>query len=220
MNPKNLPQKCGIYCIKNIVNNKMYIGKSKNIYSRMYQHLSDLNLGKRKSKNSHLLNAWEKYGKDNFECFVIELLELNDDLVKNKELYWIQYYDTINRKKGYNLRMDSDTKMIVHKETSKKISERLKKEWSEGIRSNHSKKLSLNWKKTPNRNIIQSQIMTKNLTKYIYYIYDLNNNFIEKCYYKRLKELNLQGITSVYHRSKNKNIKLKHHNHYIEIIKI
>lgn len=31
--------KSGIYCIRNIVNNKVYIGKSKNIYNRITQHI-------------------------------------------------------------------------------------------------------------------------------------------------------------------------------------
>lgn len=31
--------KSGIYCIRNIINNKVYIGKSKNIYNRITQHI-------------------------------------------------------------------------------------------------------------------------------------------------------------------------------------
>lgn len=219
MKPNNLDKRCGIYCIKNKVNNKVYIGKSINIYSRLYQHLSDLNTGKRKSKNSHLLNAWEKYGKNNFEYFVLEYLEPIEELVKERELYWIKYYDSIDREFGYNLRMDSNTKMIVHKETSEKISNRLKKEWSEGIRSNHGKKLSENWSKNEDRKILQSQIMTNNLTKYIYKIYNLNNILIDEGGYKKLIEFNLKSVLSNFHRNKDKNI-VQIKEYFVERIKI
>ena len=67
---------CGIYGIKNTVNNKIYVGKSKNIGIRWKQHVYSLNCSS-KDENRHLINAWHKYGQDCFECFVIEELELN-----------------------------------------------------------------------------------------------------------------------------------------------
>lgn len=48
--------KCGIYCIKNITTNKVYIGKSKNIYNRMMQHQYNLRK-KSKDENRYLINA-------------------------------------------------------------------------------------------------------------------------------------------------------------------
>ena len=39
--------KCGVYEIRNTVNNKVYIGSSKNIYDRWRQHIRLL------EKNSH-----------------------------------------------------------------------------------------------------------------------------------------------------------------------
>lgn len=224
MKPNKLDyKKCGIYCITNNINNKVYIGKSKNIYSRMYQHLSDLKLKRHKCENSHLLNAWLKYGKENFTYHVIEYLDLNENLVKERELYWILKYNSIDRNYGYNLRMDSSTNMIVHKETSLKISNRLKKEWKEGIRKEHGKKLSNNWKDTPERNLKQSKIMTKNLTKYSYNIFDLNNNFIENVFYKKLSELGLKGVITAIHQYKKRGIiknKVKYKGFFVEKIKI
>ena len=40
---------CGIYCIRNIINDKKYIGKSINIRQRIYSHIGGLN-----SKNKKL----------------------------------------------------------------------------------------------------------------------------------------------------------------------
>ncbi len=31
--------KCGIYCIKNIINDKVYVGKAVSIYSRIQNHI-------------------------------------------------------------------------------------------------------------------------------------------------------------------------------------
>ena len=224
MKISNQDKRCGIYCIKNKTNGKVYIGKSKNIYSRLYQHLSDLNLGKHKSKNSHLLNAWIKYGRDNFEYVVLEYLdEQNEQLVKERELYWILEFKSIDRNFGYNLRLDSETRMIVHKETSEKISRRLKKEWANGIRKEHGKKLSENWSNNEERKIQQSGILKENLTKYYYNVYDINNNFIEKCDYQRLKELGLKQTLSTIWRDKQQGIirnRVKVKNCFIERIKI
>ena len=55
----------GIYEIKNILNNKRYIGSAVNLTSRFYMHKYDLKKGKH--KNRHLQNAWDKYGADNFK---------------------------------------------------------------------------------------------------------------------------------------------------------
>ena len=172
--------KSGIYCIINKINNKKYIGKAKCIHKRIKGHIAACNT-KDKDENPYLINAWYKYGRENFEYFVLEYLDLDENLLSEKELYWQKKLNVTNRNMGYNLRLDSSTKMITHKDTRLKISNRLKKEWKEGIRKNHSKKLSDNWALTPERNKIQSDIMSKNLTKYEYIIYDINNNFIEKC---------------------------------------
>jgi excinuclease UvrABC nuclease subunit len=48
--------KCGIYCIKNIVNSKVYVGKAKDIYKRIRDHIYFLRK-KNKNENRHLINA-------------------------------------------------------------------------------------------------------------------------------------------------------------------
>ena len=48
----------GIYVIKNSLNGKVYVGKSKNCYKRLHQHLTDIKYENRNyNENPHLLNA-------------------------------------------------------------------------------------------------------------------------------------------------------------------
>lgn len=196
MKPNSEHQKCGIYCIRNIVNNKVYIGKSKNIYQRIQQHIYDLNNNNKKCENDHLRNAWSKYGGDFFEYFVLEFLEENEKLVAERELYWMKIYNSLDNNKGYNLRSDSDSRMIVHKDTSDKISQRLKKEWAEGVRKEHGKKLAANWKDNKERKINQSKLFSKLKTKYLYRI---NNNLVD---YAELVKLGYKSAVSEFHRKK------------------
>lgn len=115
---------CGIYCIINKVNNKKYIGKSLNIYRRIRQHINCLNK-QSKNENQYFINSWLKYGRDNFYYEIIEYCKPEE--LEEKELYYIQLYDTINRDKGYNLRMDSSTGIIINEETRQKLSVAQKK---------------------------------------------------------------------------------------------
>ena len=114
--------KCGIYCIKNTLNSKVYVGKAKDIYNRIREHIRLLR-NKSKDENRHLINAWFKYGEDAFEYFIIEEFEFNEETLKIRELYWIDEYKSTDREFGYNLRRDSSTQMIVHEETKLLLSE-------------------------------------------------------------------------------------------------
>lgn len=134
--------KCGIYLIRNLINGKVYIGKSVNIYKRIVHHKSALTNKMKKYENDHFINAWHKYGKENFAYTILE--ECNIDELKEKELYWIQKYDCLNREKGYNFRYDSESGMIPNEETRKKYSLAQKKRFSN---IEEREKLSKNLKK-------------------------------------------------------------------------
>lgn len=121
--------KVGIYCIESTINGKKYIGKSINIYSRIKQHITNLNT-RSKNENTHFKNAWHKYGRDSFIYYVLEYCDKDEKLLKERELYWIDYYKTIDRKYGYNLRRDSSTGLIITEETRKKLSEAQLKRFS------------------------------------------------------------------------------------------
>ena len=49
-------KKSGIYVIKNLINNKVYVGKAIDIYRRIKDHVTALNT-KNKNENPHLINS-------------------------------------------------------------------------------------------------------------------------------------------------------------------
>lgn len=59
----------GIYSITNKINNRVYIGSSKDINRRWKQHINDLNKGTH--INQSLQDDWRKYGENNFKFNVI-----------------------------------------------------------------------------------------------------------------------------------------------------
>ena len=89
---------CGIYCIENITNNKMYIGLSTNIYKRWNKHKRMLN--NNEHPNEHLQLSWNIHGEDSFTFKIIEQCE--KDILGPREEYYINYFKTQNNKHGYN----------------------------------------------------------------------------------------------------------------------
>lgn len=91
-----------IYKIRNIINNKLYIGKAEDVHVRWQKHLSDA----RTNRGYVLHNAIRKYGKDNFEISIIEKCD-NDEQAVIREVFWIAELKTNCSKPenifGYNL---------------------------------------------------------------------------------------------------------------------
>ena len=116
----------GIYCIKNLINNKVYIGKSINIEVRIQRHFYCLRkeVRDKKQTNRYLFDSFKKYGEGNFIWFILETFEeVNDGLLADREIYFMDLFNSCNRDFGYNLRRDSSTKTEVHEDTRKLISE-------------------------------------------------------------------------------------------------
>ena len=91
---------CGIYKITNLKNNKGYIGQSTDIKTRWKNH--KLELKNNAHRNSHLQNAFNKYGEEAFEFRILE--ETTEENLDDAEEYWINYFNSTNPEKGYNLR--------------------------------------------------------------------------------------------------------------------
>jgi group I intron endonuclease len=87
---------CGIYYIKNTLNNNMYIGQSVNIKTRFCAHRSSLK--NNKHYNEKLQEDFNKYGIDIFEFGILEECEI--EFLDELEQYYIKKYNTVES--GYN----------------------------------------------------------------------------------------------------------------------
>ncbi len=81
-----------VYKTTDLRNNKIYIGqhKSNNFDDKYY------------GSGVRITRLLEKYGKENFKCEIIEECYSKDHL-NEREIYWIDYLDSRNPDKGYNI---------------------------------------------------------------------------------------------------------------------
>lgn len=93
----------GIYIIKNVKNNKVYVGSTnKSLLLRKKQHFN--NLKNNKHENPYLQNSWNKHGENNFLFIVIlEQEKINIDELLKLESNIIKKYKALDRKFGYNI---------------------------------------------------------------------------------------------------------------------
>lgn len=89
----------GIYYIKCLLSNKLYIGSSLNINRRLSAHKTALN--KNRHSNSYLQNSWNKHGSKNFQFGIFEICRMEELL--SKENIYIEQYKTLNATCGFNL---------------------------------------------------------------------------------------------------------------------
>ena len=93
--------------IRNKINDKKYIGQSIDIWYRYRNHLSESynTQANKKAYDMAIHKAIRKYGENNFELIVIE--ECAQESLNEREIYWIEYYDTYNN--GYNQTIGGDS---------------------------------------------------------------------------------------------------------------
>ena len=119
----------GIYCIENTVNNKRYIGKSINIDDRWRMHIYELN--NNSHHNKHLQNAWNKYGEECFNFYILE--KCDESLLNSKEIFYISKFNSDSMKYGYNLNHGGNTRKAVSDSTKEKIKNTIKNNMNNGF---------------------------------------------------------------------------------------
>jgi group I intron endonuclease len=109
----------GVYIIQNTIDQKVYVGASKDTYNRLCHHKWKLRANKH--TNSHLQNAYNKYGEHSFEFDILE--DCEERFVYSQENYWCNLLDSHDRKHGYNIDPTAPNgKQAVSDDTKSKMS--------------------------------------------------------------------------------------------------
>ena len=87
----------GIYALVNKQNGKRYIGRTVDFTKRKQMHFWSLK--NNRHQNIHLQRAWNQGQRFDFE--IIERCE--PDKCDEREIYWIDFFDSMDKDKGYNL---------------------------------------------------------------------------------------------------------------------
>lgn len=127
-----------VYKITNKVTGKVYVGiTNQGAGARYRHHWYEARIG----EPAPIHRSMAKYGEENFTLEIIETVDTYDEL-KEREKYWIKFYDSMNREKGYNLTEGGDgtfgrlhseetKEKIRQKAIGRKASEETKKKMSE-----------------------------------------------------------------------------------------
>lgn len=94
---KTLPENWKIYIHINTINNKVYIGQTKQSLKKRWKY------GFGYKTQSYFYNAIKKYGWKNFKHEILEDNIKTLEEANEKEFFWINFYDSTNPKKGYNV---------------------------------------------------------------------------------------------------------------------
>lgn len=103
--PVYLRKKNVIYKITNLTTGKIYIGSASWYDKRIGTHIHRLR--RNDHDNIYLQNAWNKYGEEDFSFEIIE--EANKENLIEREQYWIDTTNCIDRKVGYNIQKIAGT---------------------------------------------------------------------------------------------------------------
>ncbi len=101
----------GIYQIRNIITNHVYVGSSYNVFHRKSQHLCELK--KKSHPNRYLQNVFNKYGESNISFELLENCTIDEMLAK--EEFWI---NELNPK--YNIQR-TPNRPVMSEQTKKKV---------------------------------------------------------------------------------------------------
>ena len=171
-----------VYKIQNNLNGKIYIGITiQGARTRFLHHLYEARSG----SSFPIHRSINKNGKENFTIDVIEVCDSTEQM-KEREKYWISFYNTTDRSKGYNRTIGGDgTFGRLHSEETKrkigllaigrKASDATKKRMSDSHTEN-----------PPSKERIANVVAANKARTKAVVQYDIDMNFIAE--YKSLKD--------------------------------
>lgn len=120
----------GIYKITCNETGKCYIGQSIDIANRWTQHIC---AAKYESDNNKFYNALRKYGYENFTYEVIEECSNDQEVLDDRERYWIEYYHSYEN--GYNSTRGGQNKAWIYDPDV------IRKMWDDGFTTGEIRKV-------------------------------------------------------------------------------
>ena len=114
-----------IYLWTNLVNGKKYVGQTTCFHRRMgtYRHTYP---------NAYMERAVNKHGLDNFDITILER-DVPLDKLDEREQYWLDYYQSYDMDKGYNIcKIAGTTEGVTHtEEWCQEHSDYMKEKWKD-----------------------------------------------------------------------------------------
>lgn len=113
-----------IYCYTNKINNHKYIGQTNNIERRKREHKCSTLNPNREDYNLLFHKKLREYGIENFTFEILEEIDSNDNnLINEREIYWIKELNSFVRNGGYNLTFGGEGTRIERKISNKEAEE-------------------------------------------------------------------------------------------------
>ena len=114
-----------IYLWTNLVNGKKYVGQTTCFHRRMKTYRYTY-------PNAYMEHAVKKHGIDNFDITILER-DVPLDKLDEREQYWLDYYQSYDMDKGYNIcKIASTTKGVTHtEEWCQEHSDYMKEKWKD-----------------------------------------------------------------------------------------
>lgn len=205
----------GIYCIKNLKNDFVYVGQTCENFGRRFLHHS-WSLRNNRHCNKHLQNSFNKYGEENF---IFEVLELVEDVNSLDDLERKYVDEARSNRKSFNIQDGGQDKTNLgrhlseeHKRkigdknrinmTGKKASEATKKKMSETRKGKTCKgncKISFDLA-IKIKIMLMNNVKTRDICKTLEVEYRIVNNILSNNTYK---DAFVEGWNEFYNKRKN-----------------
>lgn len=142
-----------IYKVTNMVNGKIYIGQTINPKTRWRDHVRNAYFNYGEEYNTIFKRAIRKYGHEAFSFDIIFKIRIKGktdtirckikDIINKEEIRYIEFYDSANKSKGYNISNGGSGNKGVYpsEETRIKMSESQKNSWNDDRRKKISESM-------------------------------------------------------------------------------
>ena len=192
-------KKSGIYQIKNIINNKVYIGSACDLNLRKRKHFSDLNLNKHHS--IILQRAFNKYGGENFVFEILLFCPKEKLRILEQNLLDLNlgHYNSSKSASGFEI-----GRRVTKDENNKKVKSMYKKIIQYDLNMNFIKEWNSSKEAALQLNIYNSQISqccTGKIKSAKGFIFKFKDNFIPYFYKSKSKYTNLERFNIISEKS-------------------